>query len=204
MEFHSDLLKSVYNSKSTYFNSHSHIILLIGDLPKSNSNKIVKDSFKSTESNLWTKKINNLKINYNYLVKIPISKNIDYEYFLFSDLNKTKMNIVVIGLEKNINKKNIISLYEIPIDNFIKHSRYYYNQIIENRELQLSNRSLSINIINSNDVERSNEEEVNKDNEGINNENYLEVLRGRRKERNNIITSNANIFEDILENSYFS
>lgn len=132
MNFHSDLLNSVYESRSSYFKTSSHINLLIGDLPISNNSKIVRDFLKSTDSNLYDQNIiNDLKKNPNFLEKIPINNNNENdknEYFLFPDLNKTKMNIVVISLEKNntnesinycFTKTSIVTLYEIPIENFI-------------------------------------------------------------------------------------
>ena len=66
--------------------------------------------------------------NLNYTQRIPINDNT--EYFIFPNYNKTKINIILFSLKKventNDNSKDIIfpklssiSLYDIPIHNFI-------------------------------------------------------------------------------------
>ena len=131
LEFNSIFLKSLFNFMKTFFQKPSVVTLLVGDLP-------IYDNKK--KGNIWhkynydseQKLIKNI-INKNNYTKIPIINNNNYH--LFPNHNKTKMNVISFSLDEKNNKNkekdtdeeiNIcftklssISLYEIPIDNFI-------------------------------------------------------------------------------------
>ena len=137
MEFNSIFLKQIFNLFSKFFKINpATTSFLIGDLPiyknaKSNMNYIIFKKLHEEEEEIIT----NIKHNSNYTTKIPIDNNT--EYFLFPNSNKTKMNVILFSLEKikDINNKNNIifsklsqiSLYEIPIDNFIINYQSEFN-----------------------------------------------------------------------------
>ena len=129
LEFNSIFLKQIFNIFSKFSKTvPSTTSFLIGDLPiypSSKSNKTYAHFKKLHQQEQEI--INNMEKNINYTTKIPISNNT--QYFLFPNKEKTKMNVVLFSLEKikDTNRKtnNIfsklsqISLYEIPIHNFI-------------------------------------------------------------------------------------
>ena len=137
MEFNSIFLKQIFNLFSKFFKINpATTSFLIGDLPiykntKSNMNYTMFKKLHEEEEEI----IINIKHNSNYTIKIPIDNNT--EYFLFPNSNKTKMNVILFSLEKikDINNKNNIifsklsqiSLYEIPIDNFIINYQSEFN-----------------------------------------------------------------------------
>ena len=129
LEFNSIFLKQIINILSKFSKTNpSTTSFLIGDLPiypNSKSNKTYAHFKKLHQQEQEI--INNMEKNTNYTTKIPMSNNT--QYFLFPNKEKTKMNVVLFSLEKikDTNRKtNIIfsklsqiSLYEIPIHNFI-------------------------------------------------------------------------------------
>lgn len=130
-EFDSILLKSIFNIIKIFYQKPSVVTLLVGDLPvynnskkdnNNNNNKCHRYSYDSEQ--IFIKNI----INKNNYTKIPMSNNNNYH--LFPNHNKTKMNIISFSLEEKKDNSNeeinicftklsTISLYEIPIDNFI-------------------------------------------------------------------------------------
>ena len=126
LEFNSVTLTSIYNFVSIFLEKPSEINLLVGDIPLYNKRK--NESYLTNynyneEQNL----IKNIIKEYNY-TNIPMSNN--NEYHLFPNGNKTKLNVISFSLEDKNDKTNtdinicftklsVISLYEIPIDNFL-------------------------------------------------------------------------------------
>ena len=135
VQFNSIFLKSFYNIMGTFFDKPSVTTLLVGDLPiydnRKKKNKWNKYSYDSEQALI--KKT----ISINNYTKIPMSNN--NEYHLFPNHNKTKMNIISFSFEEkkennsneDINicfiKLSTISLFEIPIDNFIINFQDEYN-----------------------------------------------------------------------------
>ena len=135
VQFNSILLKSFYNIMGTFFDKPSVTTLLVGDLPiydnRKKKNKWNKYSYDSEQALIKN------TININNYTKIPMSNNNDYH--LFPNHNKTKMNVISFSLEEkkeddsneDINicftKLSTISLFEIPIDNFIINFQDEYN-----------------------------------------------------------------------------
>ena len=126
LQFNSVFLTSLFNIMKIFFQKPSVVTLLVGDLPlyssKQKLNTGKRYSYDSEQTLI--KKI----INKNNYTKIPISNNNNYH--LFPNHNKTKMNIISFSMEEKKDKSNdeinncftklsSISLYEIPIDNFI-------------------------------------------------------------------------------------
>ena len=131
LQFNSIFLKSLFNLMKIFFEKPSVVTLLVGDLPiydkRKKENKWHKYNYESEQ--VLIKKI----INKNNYTKIPMLNN--NNYYLFPNHNKTKMNVISFSLEEKNNKDNnnnddeeinicftklsTISLYEIPIDNFI-------------------------------------------------------------------------------------
>ena len=127
LQFNSIFLKSLFNFMKIFFEKPSVVTLLVGDLPIYSNKK---------KGNIWHKYsydseqilIKNI-INKNNYTKIPMLNN--NEYHLFPNHNKTKMNIISFSLEEKektetndeinicFTKLSTISLFEIPIDNFI-------------------------------------------------------------------------------------
>ena len=127
LQFNSIYLKSLFSFlMKIFFEKPSVVTLLVGDLP-------IYDNKK--KGNIWQKYGNNSEqtlikniINKNNYTKISmLNKN---TYHLFPNHNKTKMNVISFSLEEKVNNGNdelnicfiklsTISLYEIPIDNFI-------------------------------------------------------------------------------------
>ena len=135
VQFNSVLLKSFYNIMGTFFDKPSVTTLLVGDLPiydnRKKKNKWNKYSYDSEQALIKN------TINKNNYTKVPMSNN--NEYHLFPNHNKTKMNVISFSLEEkkkddsneDINicftKLSTISLFEIPIDNFIINFQDEYN-----------------------------------------------------------------------------
>ena len=129
LEFNSIFLKQIFNAFSKFFKINpSTTSFLIGDLPiypNGKSNKTY--SYFKTKKQEEKEIIKNIKTNLAYTTNIPINNNT--KYFIFPNKNKTKMNVILFSLEKirytnhfnNIAfpKLSQISLYEIPIHNFI-------------------------------------------------------------------------------------
>jgi len=127
LQFNSIFLTSLFNIMKIFFKRPSVVTLLVGDLPLYSS---IKKYNKDNKYNFDTEQalIKNI-INKNNYTKIPISNN--NIYHLFPNHNKTKMNIISFSMEEKKDKSNddvinncftklsSISLYEIPIDNFI-------------------------------------------------------------------------------------
>ena len=132
LQFNSIYLKSLFSFlMKIFFEKPSVVTLLVGDLPiygnKKNGNIWQKYSYNSEQT-----LIKNI-INKNNYTKIPMVNNNNYH--LFPNHNKTKMNVISFSLEEKNKNKNVnnindelnicfiklstISLYEIPIDNFI-------------------------------------------------------------------------------------
>jgi len=126
LEFNSIGLTSIYNFISIILDKPSEINLLVGDIPlydkRKNETYIQKYNYNDEQT-----LIKNIIKEYNFS-KIPMSNN--NEYHLFPNSNKTKMNVISFSLEDKKDKTNTdinicftklstISLYEIPIDNFI-------------------------------------------------------------------------------------
>ena len=126
LEFNSIGLTSIYNFISIILDKPSEINLLVGDIPlydkRKNETYIQKYNYNDEQT-----LIKNIIKEYNFS-KIPMSNN--NEYHLFPNSNKTKMNVMSFSLEDKKDKTNTdinicftklstISLYEIPIDNFI-------------------------------------------------------------------------------------
>ena len=126
LEFNSVGLTSIYDFIRIFVDKPSEINLLVGDIPLYDKRKNETSLFKynyNDEQNL-IKKI----IKENNYSNIPMSNN--NEYHLFPNDNKTKLNVISFSLEDKNNKTNtdinncfmklsVISLYEIPIDNFL-------------------------------------------------------------------------------------
>ena len=127
LQFNSIFLTSLFNIMKIFFKRPSVVTLLVGDLPLYSS---IKKYNKDNKYNFDTEQalIKNITNKNNY-TKIPISNN--NIYHLFPNHNKTKMNIISFSMEEKKDKSNddvinncftklsSISLYEIPIDNFI-------------------------------------------------------------------------------------
>ena len=126
LEFNSIAMTSLLNFMSIFFDKPSEINLLVGDIPlyEKKKNEIF---FKKSNYNNEQILIKNIIKENNY-TRIPMSNN--NEYHLFPNDNKTKMNVLIFSLkdkkDKINNDMNIcftklssISLYEIPINNFL-------------------------------------------------------------------------------------
>jgi hypothetical protein len=129
LEFNSIFLKQIFNILSKFYKINpSTTSFLIGDIPiypsaKNNKTYVQYKKMHQQEQEI----IDNIKTNINYTTKIPITNNT--KYFLFPNHNKKKINVVLFSLKKikDINSRNNnvfsklsqISLYEIPIHNFI-------------------------------------------------------------------------------------
>ena len=138
LEFNSIFLKQVFKIMSKFFNiKPSTTSFLIGDLPIYPNTKINESTLlKFKESHQQEQEIiKNISYDKNNIKQIPITNN--GKYFLFPNHDKTKMNIVLFSLEK-VNKNNKqfnnifpklsqISLYEIPINNFIINYQSEFN-----------------------------------------------------------------------------
>jgi hypothetical protein len=136
LEFNSMMLKKIFKYMSKPLKlTPSKTSFLIGDIP-AYANKRDKIDFEFKRSNKQEQQIiENIKKDKNYISKIPINNNT--KYFIFPNFDKTKVNIVLFSLEKlnNTNYKNEIifpklsqiSLYEIPIDNFIINYQSEFN-----------------------------------------------------------------------------
>ena len=130
LDFNSILVNRIFNINSNYFNKTPNIkSFLIGDLPIYSSPQI-KTSFTHYEKQVQEdeKLKKKMEKNINYTKTIPISENT--KYFIFPNYNKSKINVVLFSLKKveikNNNTNDIIfpklssiSLYDIPIHNFI-------------------------------------------------------------------------------------
>ena len=138
LEFNSIFLKQLFNIMSKFFNiKPSTTSFLIGDLPiYPNTNVNESTLFKFKESYQQEQEIiKNISYDKNNIKQIPITNNA--KYFLFPNHDKTKMNVVLFSLVKpNINNKKVdimfpklsqISLYEIPINNFIINYQSEFN-----------------------------------------------------------------------------
>ena len=129
LEFNSIFLKRIFNFISKFHTINpSTTSFLIGDIPiypNSNNNKTYAQYKKMHQKEQEI--INDISKNINFTTKIPITNNT--KYFLFPNYDKTKINVVLLSLVKieDTNKHNNIvfskysqiSLYEIPIHNFI-------------------------------------------------------------------------------------
>jgi len=138
LEFNSIFLKQIFNTISKFFNiKPSTTSFLIGDLPiYPNTNANESTLFKFKEFHQQEQEIiKNISYDKNNIKQIPITNNA--KYFLFPNHDKTKMNVVLFSLEK-VNKSNKqfdiifpklsqISLYEIPINNFIINYQSEFN-----------------------------------------------------------------------------
>ena len=126
LNFNSIALTSIYNFISIILDKPSEINLLVGDIPlydkRKNETYIQKYNYNDEQT-----LIKNIIKDYNFS-KISMSNS--NEYHLFPNSDKTKMNVISFALEdkkdktnKDINicftKLSTITLYEIPIDNFI-------------------------------------------------------------------------------------
>ena len=130
LDFNSILVNRIFDIISKYFNISPNIkSFLIGDLPIYSSPKI-NTSFAHYEKLVQEDEQlkNRIEKNINYTKTIPISEST--KYFIFPNYNKSKINVVLFSLKKikeeNNNVKDIIfpklssiSLYDIPIHNFI-------------------------------------------------------------------------------------
>ena len=126
LEFNSVGLTSIYNFISIILDNPSEINLLVGDIPlyDKRKNESFVQKYNYNEEQILIKNI----IKEHNFSKIPMSNN--NEYHLFPNFNKTKMNVISFSLEDKNEKTNddinicftklsTITLYEIPIDNFI-------------------------------------------------------------------------------------
>ena len=126
LEFNSIGLTSIYNFISIFLDKPSEINLLVGDIPlyDKRKNESYVQKYNYNEEQTLIKNI----IKENNFSKIPMSNN--NEYHLFPNINKTKMNVISFSLEDKNEKKNndinicftklsTVTLYEIPIDNFL-------------------------------------------------------------------------------------
>ena len=126
LEFNSIGLTSIYNFISIFLDKPSEINLLVGDIPlyDKRKNESYVQKYNYNEEQTLIKNI----IKENNFSKIPMSSN--NEYHLFPNINKTKMNVISFSLEDKNEKKNndinicftklsTVTLYEIPIDNFL-------------------------------------------------------------------------------------
>ena len=124
-EFNSIFLNRIFNIVNKFIKINNlKTSFLIGDLPIYPSSKNLYDiNHNYKNDNIL---IQNIKNDLYFTDKIPMATN--SKYFLFPNYDKTKINIVIFSLEKikDINNENIIfhklsqiSLYEIPIHNFI-------------------------------------------------------------------------------------
>ena len=126
LNFNSIALTSIYNFISIILDKPSEINLLVGDIPlydkRKNETYIQKYNYNDEQT-----LIKNIIKDYNFS-KIPMSNS--NEYHLFPNSDKTKMNVISFALEDKKDKTNTdinicftklstITLYEIPIDNFI-------------------------------------------------------------------------------------
>ena len=135
LKFNSIFLKSLFGIMKSFFDKPSVKTLLVGDLPvydkrkKENTwNKYSYDSEQALIKNIIKK---------NNYTKITMSNNNNYH--LFPNHNKTKMNVISFSLEEKneseynedfnncFTKLSSVSLYEIPIDNFIINFQDEYN-----------------------------------------------------------------------------
>ena len=130
IDFNSILVNRIFEIIPKYFNVNPLTkSFLIGDLPIYSSPEM-NTSFahfqKLVQEEDQLKK--RMEKNINYTQKIPINNNT--KYFIFPNYNKTKINIILFSLNKiendDNNTKDIIfpklssiSLYDIPIHNFI-------------------------------------------------------------------------------------
>ena len=129
LDFNSIFVNRMFDIIPKYFNLNPITkSFLIGDLPiysspKMNTSFAHFEKLIQEEEQLKKRMENNL----NYTQRIPISDNT--KYFIFPNYNKSKINIILFSLNKveNINntqdiifpKLSSISLYDIPIHNFI-------------------------------------------------------------------------------------
>ena len=130
LDFNSILVNRIFDTIPKYFNINPNIkSFLIGDLPiysshKKNTTFAQFEKLVQEEEQLKER----MEKNMNYTKKIPITNST--KYFIFPNYNKSKINVVLFSLkkikEKNNNTKDIIfpklssiSLYDIPIHNFI-------------------------------------------------------------------------------------
>ena len=130
LDFNSILVNRIFNINPKFFYVNSMTkSFLIGDLP------IYSTPEKNTSFAHFEKLIQEeeqlkiqMKQNLNYTQRIPINDNT--KYFIFPNYNKSKINIILFSLNKikdgNNNTKELIfpklssiSLYDIPIHNFI-------------------------------------------------------------------------------------
>ena len=126
LNFNSIALTSIYNFISIILDKPSEINLLVGDIPlydkRKNETYIQKYNYNDEQT-----LIKNIIKDYNFS-KISMSNS--NEYHLFPNSDKTKMNVISFALEDKKDKTNTdinicftklstITLYEIPIDNFI-------------------------------------------------------------------------------------
>ena len=126
LNFNSIALTSIYNFISIILDKPSEINLLVGDIPlydkRKNETYIQKYNYNDEQT-----LIKNIIKDYNFS-KLPMSNS--NEYHLFPNSDKTKMNVISFALEDKKDKTNTdinicftklstITLYEIPIDNFI-------------------------------------------------------------------------------------
>ena len=136
IEFNSIFLKRIFSFISKFYEINPFTTsFLIGDLPKypnakNNNTYYLFQKLHEEEKEI----INKITNDFNYTTKIPIKNNT--KYFLFPNKDKTKMNVILFSLEKikNANHNNIIfsklsqiSLYEIPINNFIINYQSEFN-----------------------------------------------------------------------------
>ena len=124
LEFNSIFLNRIFKILNKFIKiNNSTTSFLIGDLPiYPNSSDLYINPNYTNDDIL----IENIRKDLKFTDKIPVETN--SKYFLFPNCNKTKINIVIFSLEKikDVNNENIIfpklsqiSLYEIPIHNFI-------------------------------------------------------------------------------------
>ena len=130
IDFNSIFLNRIFDIIPKYFNINPLTkSFLIGDLPiysspETNTSFAHFQKLVQEEEQLKTR----MEKNINYTQKIPIDNNT--KYFIFPNYNKTKINIVLFSLNKIENENNnikdvifpklsSISLYDIPIHNFI-------------------------------------------------------------------------------------
>ena len=130
LDFNSILVNRILKIYPKFFNVNSMTkSFLIGDLPIYSSPEM-NTSFAYFEKLIQEEEQlkKQMKKNLNYTQRIPI--NDSTKYFIFPNYNKSKINIILFSLNKieNINnntediifpKLSSVSLYDIPIHNFI-------------------------------------------------------------------------------------
>ena len=167
LDFNSILVNRMFNIIPKYFNINpSTKSFLIGDLPIYSSPEINK-SFAHFEKLIQEEESlkKRMEKNLNYTQQIPINDNT--KYFIFPNYNKSKINVVLFSLNKiensNNNSKDIIfpklssiSLYDIPIHNFIinYHSEFDLKKAFFEKKWEINLPGVIDKYIFSNDYEQ--------------------------------------------------